>query len=228
MLASAIIFEWISAIEAVKTKIKYHQPRKLIIYVCTLLAQMKDKHDWGFSFDKVFNFEGELVPKLTGLFADRRKECDDAYDEEQAATVINRPARAPDDNGYSNTALGTLDLSCFDESDPIQLMYKLMLCCGAYLGFSGIQEHADLCRNNLMREFFEVGHLCEGEEFWGIRNMESKTNHLSASNPVVKSHNGMRIPVQSNCGQFLNRYVEKLSPHQDCLYILLPCQSFSD
>lgn len=110
---------------------------------------MKDKPDCDFSSDQDFNFEGGLVPKLTDLFADRRKECGDAYGKEQSVTVTNRSGYALADSEDSAMVLETLDLSCFDESDPTQLTYKLMRCSGAYLGFRGIQEHTNLHRNNL-------------------------------------------------------------------------------
>ena len=52
-------FEWVLNLPAAKhTRLKYHQPRTIVTYVRTLLAQMKDKHDWNYSFDKDFKFEG--------------------------------------------------------------------------------------------------------------------------------------------------------------------------
>ena len=48
--------------------------------------------------------------------------------------------------------------------------------------------------------------------------MEDKTNKLSASNPVIKSHNHARIPVKSLPGKVIELYLSKLSPGQTQIY----------
>ena len=52
----------------------------------------------------------------------------------------------------------------------------------------------------------------EGKEYWTIQNMGDKRNELSASNPKVKSHNGAKIPVDSEPGQVIEYYLSVLSP----------------
>ena len=106
-------------------------------------------------------------------------------------------------------------------------MYKMMIGCGIYFGFRENSEHTNFSRNNLERGFFEEGHPLQGEEFYAVRNMLDKTNKLTASNPVVKSHNSMRIPVLSHFGQFIRRYIAMLSPFQDRMYVLQTCHFFS-
>ena len=48
--------------------------------------------------------------------------------------------------------------------------------------------------------------------------MPDKTNKLSATNPVLKIHNGMRVPVDSDFGRIITNYFEKLSPGQVRMY----------
>ena len=129
---------------------------------------MKDKHDWNYSFDKDFKFEGGLVPKLTAFFVERRKECGDAYGKKQAVSIIH-PSPALADNVNDPMNVGGLDLSCFDEEDVLQLMYKTMVGCGIYFGFRGNSEHTTFIRKNLERGIFEEGHPLQGEEFYAVR-----------------------------------------------------------
>ena len=172
------------------------------------------------------------MPKLNQLFSERREEIGVEYGADTScARLIGPPASADgngvnpdgtDDNGDSgDSASGmVIDLSLLDEEDPRQLMMKLMLGCGAFVGFRGVKEHTNLRPKNLAREPFPPGHPLFGEEFWAFRFMEDKTTKLSVHNPVLSYHNGIKIPVNSDFGQFMQRYTKQLSPHQDCMYCL--------
>ena len=172
------------------------------------------------------------MPKLNQLFSERREEIGVEYGADTScARLIGPPASADgngvnpdgtDNNGDSgDSASGmVIDLSLLDEEDPRQLMMKLMLGCGAFVGFRGVKEHTNLRPKNLAREPFPPGHPLFGEEFWAFRFMEDKTTKLSVHNPVLSYHNGMKIPVNSDFGQFMQRYTKQLSPHQDRMYCL--------
>ena len=91
------------------------QPNSMMCMVCTLLWHMKDTHDWRFSLDKDFNFEGGLTPCLNKLIWDRKKEV--RHDDRLGA---NRSIM------QNVTSVNQLDWSVFDESDPIQHAQKVM------------------------------------------------------------------------------------------------------
>ena len=97
-------------------------------------------------------------------------------------------------------------------------MMIMLLIHGCYFGFRGCKEHAQLATANYVRGHFEKGHLWEGKEYVGIENMQHKTHKLSASNPAVKTHNGMRIPIDSEPGKVIAYFLSVVSPGQTRVY----------
>ena len=213
MLLSKIVFHWVSGLPTTNCKFKFQQPRTLVQYVRTLFGRFKDRFDWDYSFDNDFNFDGGLVPMLNKLFNDRRKQVGVGYG---AANNVPKLVASAGGNGGNGKPVNvrSMDFSVFDPNDPVEATQQMMLGCGAFLGFRGVDEHAKLERKHWVREVFDQGHPYAGEEYYGLENMPDKTNKLSASNPVVKNNVGMRVPVDSDFGRIITNYFSKLSPGQ--------------
>ena len=114
-----------------------------------------------------------------------------------------------------------MNFSVFNPNDSVQAMQLMMLCCGAFLGFRCVGEHAKLECKHWVRNMFEAGHLHEGKEFYAIQNMPDKTSKLSATNPVVKDRVGMRVPVKSSFGRIIRKVFCQIVAWPDA-YLLPP------
>ena len=55
-----------------------------------------------------------------------------------------------------------------------------------------------------------------------IENLEDKRNKLSASNPKVKTHNGQKMPVDSELGEVIEYFLKVIGPAQQRV-LLSPC-----
>ena len=207
------IFKWISTKPVERGDRAFHEPITVMQYIRTFLGHMKNLYDWNLTLDHDFDFEGGLSPSLTDLFQ-RRRQIDINYGAKSSPAVLK--------NAESTTELDIFGKKrgkpYFDTKDAMDLLMIMLLIHGCYLGFRGCKEHAKLMTANYVREDFERGHLWEGEEYYAIKNMEHKTEKLSASNPVLKSHNGMRIPVKSDPGQVIEYFLSVLSPGQERVY----------
>ena len=150
------------------------QPNSMLNRVCTLLEHMRDTHDWRFSLNKDFNYEGGLTPCLNKLIRDRKKEVGHSYGIGANRSIMEN---------VSN--VNQLDWSVFDERDPIHHAQKVMGYFETNFGFRGGEEHMKLERKHIERGVFPPGHEWAGKEFWGIQNMPDKTNKLSSTNTIL-------------------------------------------
>ena len=117
------------------------------------------------------------MPKLNQLFSERREEIGVEYGADTScARLIGPPASADgngvnpdgtDNNGDSeDSASGmVIDLSLLGEEDPRQLMMKLMLGCGAFVGFRGVKEHTNLRPKNWLGSRFRPATPLLGKNF---------------------------------------------------------------
>lgn len=206
-LAGSSIFFWISHKLPGRGSKKHIEPDTMMTYLRTFFGHMRDTHDWRFNLDSDFNFEGGLRPCLDILITKRRKEVGAAF-----GTGANQ-AKMKD-----VASINDLDWSVFDENDPKQHCQKVMVYFGGYLGFRGSGEHVKLERHHIERGTFEVGHPWAGDEYWAIQNMPDKTNKLSSSNTILRKNRSGRIPVKSEPGQCILRFLDKFSPHQERVY----------
>ena len=182
-------------------------PRTVMFYLRTLMGHMKDTYGWEFNLDRDFNFQGGLTPVLNAIFSENRARLGTRYGSQSRVAVLKGVSTSKD-----------LDMSVFDESDPIQHIEKMITGFGKDFGFRGSKEHVNLKKNDLERGAFEPGHPYAGEEYWGLKATERKTDKITTRNPALKQNDAMRIPVKSEFGLCIERYLYKLHPFQERMY----------
>ncbi len=188
----------------------------------TLMGHLKAEYGWLYSFENDFSFDGGLKAVVKNMFADRLK----ATEEDPGRNPYSTGAKKQIVQGVSNVS--QLDWTVFNEDIPHEHQCKLMGIFGAYFGLRGRKEHAFLSVNNLTHGVFEEGHPFEGYMFYGLQDLFDKSNKLTFSNQYARCSdpsNVIRIPVmdvddQGDPGASIHRFIEKLSPGQQRLYLL--------
>ena len=181
-------------------------------YLRTIIGYLRDSHDWRFKLEKDFNFDGGLKPALDELFEKRRLEVGGGFGAGSNRSILE---------GVESVA--DLDLSVFDENDPVQHTQKVLVIMGSYFGLRGNKEHADMRYFNIEKAPFPANHPWAGQDFYAIQHLPDKTTKLTTSNTILKANHSQRIPVgdekdMKSIGGCLTRYLFKKGPTQTRLH----------
>jgi hypothetical protein len=118
-----------------------------------------------------------------------------------------------------------IDLSRFDESDPLQHMMKILFGCGIYCMFRG-KEHASFAVSQIKFGHypctFEHAGLA-GHPNVSIDNICDKSHRLTVHNSHARTTNEfLRFPINENdpacLGAAIKRFMPKLAPNQTRMY----------
>ena len=113
------------------------------------------------------------------------------------------------------------DLSVFDESDPKQLIQKLLIIFGSRVGFRGASEHYDLKRSHVGKGFYPPHHnLFPNLEWYGLVDMGPfKLQQLGVQTDYLPDVGDIRFPVisdgvhgdvRNDAGGTIKRYCEMI------------------
>ena len=118
-----------------------------------------------------------------------------------------------------------IDLSKFDENDPVQHQIKILFGCGKDYGFRGNSEHTFLEVMNVVHGKFPTRHPYSGYDYYGFEGLIDKTNNLSYNQDYVRDcKDAMRLPKMNNdptsndIAGSIERFLKKLSPGQTRFY----------
>ncbi len=102
---------------------------------------------------------------------------------------------------------------------------KIMVGCGIYFGFRGVEEHAFVRQSDLVLGKFGPEEVYPDYRFVGIGHLlNDKVQKLSTDEAYVRdTKNIMRVPVldindPNDFAGCILRYLEKLEPDQDRMY----------
>jgi hypothetical protein len=149
-IASALLLGFLSS----KTPKKEHlsgssTSPSVMTYCHTILGLSKDLVDWCFQLNRDFNFAGGLTSNLNKLFENHAKMHGSLYGSGAGHQILKNVRTSKD-----------LLIDTLDKNDPKEHQMKEGTILGAFFGFCGGTEHANLLVEHLEVGLFEVGHEC--------------------------------------------------------------------
>lgn len=189
-LANILLVNWFKDYKMKRpdkeTGCPYYSPVTQNMHLRIFFGAVHNLHSWVLKEGDLDRFPGSLGAVMKELYNERAKKYK-GFGERKACRI------KPSD--FSKIKLGK-----FDENDLKQHQLKILVGCGIYFGFRGIEEHAYLTNDMIIQGKFEIGHAFEEYDFVGIGSMMiDKSNQLSRTQSYKRdTSNLMRMPILDN------------------------------